>query len=269
MGTFKGPLDFNGSVGGFNGYYDRDAKKKVIREKKGKNKNNNKHAPRALDQNREFKAMCIFSKFIRRATLDIESLKNGRLAGYLNRIAKTIQLLDDDGILGYRTILSSEYTYPLKGFCFNNAHPFKEVFQVAPEISISEDRREVTLKLTNFKSKSKFNWPEKVGHYRIYMLNFALKDVAWDPDRNAYDPTYTSQRLVKSFVISNWFSVESVARDIQLAATFREELQIPENSSIVTVMGLEFASAYDNDLYYVVKDHGTAYIAEVFSGQPA
>ena len=260
MGTFKGPLDFNGSVGGFNGYYDRDAKKKVIREKKGKNKNNNKHAPRALDQNREFKAMCILSKFIRRATLDIDSLKNGRLAGYLNRIAKTIQVLDDDGILGYRTTLVSKYTYPLTGFSFNNAHPFKEVFQVVPELSASEDRREVTLKLTNFKSKGKFKWPEKVGHYRIFLLIFVLKDLVWDPDREQYDPSYQGQRLVKSFVISEWFPVLSTTKDIQLSAAFREDQQLPENSTVVAVMGLEFASAYDNGTYYVVRDHGTAAI---------
>ena len=264
MGTIKGPIDFNGSVGGLNSYYDRDAKKKVLREKKGKNKNHNKHAPRALDQNREFKAMCIWSKFIRRATLDIDSLKNGRLAGYLNRIAKQIQLLDDDGILGYRTIRSSQYTYPLTGFNFNNAHPFNEVFQVVPELSATEDRREVTLKLTNFKSKSKFNWPESVGHYRIFLLIFVLKDLVWDPDREQYDPSYRGQPLVKSFVISEWFPVLATAKDIQLSAAFREDQQLPENSTVVTVMGLEFASAFDNGMYYVVKDHGTAAIVKCF-----
>ena len=264
MGTFKGPFDFNGSVGGFNGYYDRDAKKKIVREKKGKNKNNNSHAPRALDMNREFKAMCIMSKFIRRATLDIDYLKNGRLAGNLNRIAKTIQLLDDDGILGYRTIKVSKFTYPLSGFNFNNAHPFNDVFQVTPELSASEDRREVTLKLTNFKSKSKFNWPERVGHYRIFLLVFALKDLAWDPDREQYDPSFPGQQLVKSFVISEWFPILSTPIDIQLSTAFREDLQLPEDSTVVTVMGFEFASAFDNGMYYVVKDHGTAAIVKCF-----
>ena len=73
---------------------------------------------------------------------------------------------------------------------------------------------------------------------------------------------------MKSFVYSEWFPVLSTAKDILLSAAFREDQQIPENSTVVTVIGLEFASAFDNGTYYVVKDHGTATILECFKVKP-
>ena len=260
MARFVGPFKFSGNVGGFHGHWDEDLQEWILSTQKQKNPNHNKKAKRALENNEEFKAMCIWSKSIRHMTDDVMYLKKGRRVGDLNAIAKKIQLMDPTGIRGMRQIESSKYNFPLIGFSFNKAHPFSSVFTGVPEVSITEDRREVTLKLTNFTSKSKFNWPETVSYYRVFLEIFELPDLDWDAESKAYDPNYFTMPKGKAVTVSEWMSVSPVAIDFQQSAAFKAEQLPREKSAVVVVMGFEFANGMDWGTPYVVKGHGTAAI---------
>jgi hypothetical protein len=267
MATFKGPFSFNGSVGGFRGYWDSDAQKQVLSSSKGKNKNNNKDSDRALDQNREFKAVTYWSKFIRRATNDLVYLKKGRLVGLLNRVAKQIQLMDHMGEYGYRKIESSRFNYPLKGFSFNKKHLLKDILPVEPEVTITEDRREVTLKLTGFRSFARFKWPEKVAYYRIFLTIFVLPDIEWhalDESHGAYEPAYPIYEMGQVTVVGEWIKISGDPIDYEMSAIFPENQLPKEKSVVVAVMGIEFAYAMEYGTPYVVKDNGTAGIIGCF-----
>lgn len=258
MARFIGPFKFSGNVGGFHGHWDEDLQEWILSTQKQKNPNHNKHAPRALENNEEFKAMCIWSKLIRRMTDEVVYLKKGRRVGELNAIAKKIQLMDYNGIHGTRQIESSKFNFPLIGFSFNKAHPFSSVFTGVPEISITEDRREVTLKLTDFISKSKFTWPETILHYRVFLEIFELPDLVWDAESKAYDPYYFIKPKGKAVTVSEWIRVNTEPIDFQQTVAFKADQFPREKSAVVVVMGLEFANGMDWGTPYVVKGHGTA-----------
>ena len=258
MAKIVGPIKFTGNVGGVRGYFDKDLNEYFFSSRKRKDPNHNKNAPRSLELNNEFKALSLWSKFIRLKTLDIVYLKNGRLNGQLNAIAKKIQVMDNVGERGYRQIESSKFNYPLIGFNFNHKHPFKTVLQVVPEVTITEDRRLVTLRMKDFRSASSFKWPDPVGYYRVFLLIFELPDLAWDKAWNQYNPFFKSMAVGRKTIVSDWISVNNEPIDFELSAAF-DENQLPrDKSTVVVVMGVEFASAFDYGSPYVVKDHGTA-----------
>ena len=258
MAKFTGPIKFKGSVGGVTGYYDEDTGEYHLASKKPKNKNQNKDSPRALDMENEFKGVCMWLKSVRVPTSEFVYLKKGRLAGKLNAIGKQIQLMAPKSDYGFRAIESSKFNYPLVGFSFNNAHPFRDVFQVVPEVCITDDRSQVTLSLNDFRSASKFKWPEAVHYYRISLLIFVLADVTWNETWDRYTYVNWPARMGQKWSVSEWLHVDNVSIDFQLSAAFREGQLPGAKSTVVVVMGLEFASAMQNNSPYVVKGIGTA-----------
>lgn len=258
MATFTGPLKFKGSLGGITGYYDEDTGEYHLASKKGKNPNQNKHSPAALKMENEFKGVCVWSKSVRVSTAEFIYLKKGRLAGDLNAIGKKIQLMSPRSDYGFRAIASSKFNFPLVGFSFNKKHPFKEVFQVVPEVTITDDRSRVTLSLNDFRSTAKFKWPETVNYYRITLLIFVLADVARNETEGRYTPVGWPVSRGKEWSVSEWLHVDIIPIDIQLSAAFKAG-QLPiEQSTVVVCMGLEFATAIQNNSPYVVKGIGTA-----------
>ena len=165
---------------------------------------------------------------------------------------------------GYRRIESSKFKYPLIGFCMNNAHPFNTVFQVEPEISITEDRGEVTLSLTNFISSSKFKWPERILYYRVYLTIVELPDVEWDEGHRCFFPVYLPLSLRNKTTVSDWLSVSSDPIDFQITASFDQNVLPREKTTVLVAMGLEFASGMQYNTPYIVKDHGTMAILKCF-----
>lgn len=267
MAILKGPIQFNGKLGGVRSYWDKDLKKQVLATIGGLNKNlieHNHNLWRVKAMNVEFAACSIWSKIIRRKTEDLSYLKNGRINGKLVKIAKLIQETNGSINYGYRSIESSKFNDPLIGFSMNNAHPFKDVFSVEPEISITEDRREVTLQLNNFLSHLKFKWPDRVTDYRIYLTIFELPDIQWDEFGRKYIPVYEPHSLVNKTTVSEWVKVSTDPIDFQTTATFDKDHLPRERSTVVVAMGLEFASYMQYNTPYVVKDHGTMAILRCF-----
>lgn len=263
MARFKGPIQFIGSLGNLRSYWDEDTQQQILSLKRGKNPDN--YQDDIVDAlNQEFKAANIWSTLIRRSTLDLVYLKKGRLNGKLVKIAKQIQTLDPEGILGFRKIESSKLNAPLVGFCMNNAHPFKEVCNIDPEITITEDRSEVTFKLSNFVSIGKFKWDVKVHYFRIYVLIYELPDIEWDKTYKKYSPVYSTDSLGGKTVVSEWRTVSNLPENIVIPVAFEDHHLPKEKSTVMVSVGVEFASAMLYNTPYVVKGNGTCAILGCF-----
>lgn len=260
MAIVNGPFQFDGSAGGFRSYWDKDLKRRVLSTKRTWNKKAIKDNPelwRVNAMNEEFKGCNLLSKIIRQKTEDLSYLKNGRITGKLVKIAKRIQEINGAIDYGTRKIESSKFNAPLIGFCMNNAHPFKDVFQVVPEISITDDRRLVMLKLNNFTSHLKFKWPERVFYYRVYLTIFELPDIVWDKIGERYISVYPANSLGHKTTVSEWIGVSTDAIDFQIMAAFDETHLPREKTTVIVAMGLEFASDIQHNTPFVVRDHGT------------
>jgi hypothetical protein len=267
MATLKGPIQFTGSMGGLRSYYDRDSGKQILATKREGNKKafkNCKSLERVKDMNREFTACNIWALLVRMGTADLCYLKNGRINGKLVSIAKQIQRMIGKDILGYRRIESSTFNSQLVGFCMNNAHPFNLVCNVDPVVSISEDRREVSLALNDFTSFGRFHWPESISHYRVYLNIFILPDVEWDEGHRQYFPAYPSKELGNKTCVSEWIPLRATPIDFQISAAFDENKLPKEKTVVIVSLGFEFASGMQYSTPYVVKDYGTMAIVGCF-----
>jgi hypothetical protein len=263
MARISGPFKITGSFGNLRVYEDGDTHEQIISEKRRKNSKNH-HNERQVRLNREFKALNIWAKLIRRGTLDLCYLKKGRINGKLVCIAKKIQSMDALGEVGFRKIESSKFNLPLVGFCMNNAHPFGDVCNVEHEITISEDRSCVTFKLMNFSSAGKFKWSEGILYYRIYVVIFELPDIEWNGKDKAYQPIYFYGTLGRKTVVSEWIKVGREPRDIVIPVAFDANHLPREKTTVMAVVGFEFASEIQFDTPYIVKDHGTCAILGCF-----
>lgn len=260
MAIVNGPFQYDGSAGGFRSYWDKDLKKRVLSTKRTWDKNAIKNNPelwRVNAMNEEFKGCNLLSKIIRQNTEALIYLKNGRITGKLINIAKRIQEINGTIDYGTRKIETSKFNAPLIGFCMNNAHPFKDVFHVVPEISITDDRRVVMLKLNNFISHLKFKWPERVFYYRVYLTIFELPDIEWYKIGERYISVYPANSLGNKTTVSEWIRVSTDAIDFQITAAFDEGHLPREKTTVLVAMGLEFASDIQYDTPFVVRDHGT------------
>ena len=259
MARISGPFKINGSFGNVRVYEDGDTHEQVLSTKRGKNSKNRKNVM-VVSLNSEFKALNVWTKIIRRVTLDLIYLKKGRLNGKLVSIAKKIQSMDAIGVLGFRKIESSKFNLPLIGFCMNNAHPFSDVCNIEPEISISEDRSSLTYKLMNFVSFGKFKWSERIQYYRIYIVISELPDIEWNGMDKAFLPIYLYETLGRKTVVSEWIQIGNEPRDIVIPVAFDANHLPREKTTVMAAVGFEFASGIQFDTPYIVKDHGTCAI---------
>jgi len=263
MARISGPFKINGSFGNLRVYEDGDTHEQIISEKRRKNSKNH-HNAKLKRLNQEFKALNVWAKLIRRGTLDLCYLKKGRINGKLVSIAKKIQAMDVIGIEGFRKIESSKFNLPLVDFCMNNAHPFWDICNIEPEITISEDRSCITFKLMNFTSTGKFKWTEGVKHYRIYIVLYEMPDIEWNEKDKKYLPVYLYETLGRKTVVGEWIEVNIEPRDIVIPVSFDENHLPREKTTVLVSVGFEFASGIQFDTPYIVKDHGTCAILGCF-----
>lgn len=267
MATSKGPIQFSGSLGGIRGYYDRDLKKWIYTNKGGACKpliKNNPAFVKTRAMNQEWQGCNVWSKLVRYGTEELKNLKQGRNNCNLLKIAKQIQCMNSEDEYGKRRIQSSKFNFPLIGFSMSNAHPFRNVFFEHPELSITDDRREVTIRLNDFVSLNKFSWPESLSYYRIFLTIFELPDVEWDELQRKYVYFYNKDTLGGETTYSDWMEVSRIKIDLQLTATFKETELPREKTTVLVAMGLEFATAMQHGIPYLVKDNGTMAVIGCF-----
>lgn len=267
MARIKGPVHFEGRLGNIRSYWDSDTKQQTlstIPEGGKKAFKNRKSANRVKELNLEFQAVNIWTKLLRHGNDDLDILKKGRLNGKLVSIGMVIQKMNTADMRGHRRVESSKFNFPLIGFCMNNAHSFQNVCLANPEISITEDRREVAIRLTNFISKLRLRWPERITYYRIFLNIFELPDVEWDPEHRRFWQVYPSESLGKKTTVSEWKNLIVDPIDFEISASFDAQYMSKENAVVVVTMGFEFATGIQFNTPYVVKDHGTCAILGCF-----
>lgn len=267
MAEIIGTIRLKGSVGNIRTYYDRTLKKWISSTKGGANKDlikNNPTFARTRELNQEWKGCVVWAKFVRFGVDSLSHLMQGRNNCYLMRIAEKIKILDFESERGFRKITSSKHKSLLVGYCFSKLHPFKEVFFDEPELTITDDRNEVTLTLNDFLSHKKFSWPETISLFRIYLNIFLLPDLEWCDSIKQYIPVYQTFARKEITSVSNWMSMNSDLTDIRIAAKFENDFVPDDRSIVVVTMGLEFASTMLNGSPYIVKDCGTTMVLGCF-----
>jgi hypothetical protein len=267
MATLDSAIKMTGKIGGVVIRYIKSTGKYVASEYSKPSKavfENSKTNLGTKRGNEELKARSIWSKLVRFATDDLSHLKQGQNNCYLVKIASQIQNLNTTDIVGQRSVKSSAFNFPLLGYSMNKVHPFSTVFHGDPIVSISNDRREVTLVLDNFTSWKKFLWTERVFYYRIYLSISEIPDIVWNKIDGCFDPVCSKTQRNRKTVVSEWMPVDTDPIDFKLVASFAEDYQLRDQTMVMASMGVEFASSILYDTYCIVPGNGTMAIVGCF-----
>jgi hypothetical protein len=150
MAQLTGPIQFTGSIGNIRSYYNKKLKRNILSTKGGASRDdilNNPEFARTRENMNEFKACGMWSSLTRKALYGISNLYEGNYFSEIIKLGKEIQLHDEGHPRGYRSIGSSKTSALLTTLVFNSDYSFDRILSVKTQVSLSDDKKTVTLSL--------------------------------------------------------------------------------------------------------------------------
>ena len=267
MARLKGPIQFIGSVGNIKSVYNKALKRYILSTKGGPSAALIKNSPafaRTRENMSEFKACGKSSSQLRKSLLLISHLFDGYYFSEIVKLAKEIQIRDDENPKGHRSIEPSKASRLLTQLNFNRKRPFNHVFSETVTVVLSEDKKTIELSLKDFKASKRIHWPSRFSSYRLALVIAQMPDYVYSEADGDYAPVIRDLEQLSVITYSEWFPNTADPRDILLAASFKDPaLQLP-GTTVVVAMGLEISSALlkPNDSY--TSPLGTMKIVECF-----
>ena len=247
MGTLKGPILFTGSIGDIRCYYDKARKQYTISLKGGQNKTQVMNNPKLERQRETMNEMTVSAKWasmLQKSLHFIDHLHWGYYFPKINAMGKAIISHDYEGIHGYRSLESSKNARLLTTINFNKLHPFDEVFTQPYEISFSEDKRTVTLKILGLIPARHLKWREDYASFHIILVIAQLPDWHWNKERKKHEPVIEDSKLLSKSSCSEWCSGDDKFQDVILESSFDQPALQKPGSTVVVAMGIEFSSTH-------------------------
>lgn len=267
MAELKGPFLFTGSIGNLRAYYDKALKKYFVSTKGGASKElieNNPTLERQRENISEFTACTKWASQLRKSLDSIGHLHEGYYFPELMAMGKLIQKQDDLGEKGHRSIRSCLYSRLLPSFDFNRIHPFERVFAHQYELLFSDDKRTVTLKLLDFKSIARINWPDRFAAYRIALVIAQQPDWVWNPIGESFEPAVANLLPLSITTFSDWRGCSTEPEDIILFASFAQPALQQPGTTVVVAIGIEVSPYPLYSSIINMSGVGTMKIAECY-----
>jgi hypothetical protein len=267
MGILKGPLQFTGSVGNFRCYYDKASGKYVIATKGGQTREqieNNPTFVRQRENMNEFKLSAMWASLLQKSLSKIDHLRWGYYFPKINAMGKTIIKHDDIGIRGFRSLESSKVAGLLKTINFNKLHLFDEVLTQPIEVTISDDKQTVTLKVLGLNPFRHIKWTDGYVSFRLTLVIAILPDWHWNTQEKMFKPVIRESRLLSRAAFSEWYSKTTDAKDVVLQASFSQPALQEPGSTVVVALGIEFSLTKVEPTNMTTYGIGTMKIVDCF-----
>jgi hypothetical protein len=271
MAQLKGPFYFLGSFGNIRSYYDKNLKRYILSTKGGATKeliNNNPAFARTRENMNEFIACGKWSSQLRKSLVSISHLHQGAYFPEIVSLSKRLQKHDDQHLRGYRSIESSKASVELTLLNFNQLNPFDRVLSHPYEVTFSEDKKTVTLKLSGFRSFSCLNWPTRYEAYRIVLVIAQLPDYVWLEEEQRYGPIIRDMERLTVSAFSDWHQSSTNPEDICLTASFDQPALQQPGTTVIVAIGIEVKSNSTGSASYTPSGPGTMKIVECFVCNP-
>jgi len=258
----------DGSSGNSRYYYDPSLKKWIRSGKGGPTKEQFRTSPsfaRTRERTNEFGGAGKWASEVKGSLSVIGHLAHARWFNKLSSAGYYIQQKDELNELGHRTIAISNNPLQLFDIEFNIDHPFRSVIRVSHQVSLSPDKKTVTMNIPEFVTSRDAHWGNKFYAVRIYLVIAQQADVAWNPDIKDYAPVVPDLDLLTRYSVSDWMVRNSVPVDVNLEASFVKPALTMPGSSVLVAMGVEFATTTYMGQPYVTPRCGSMAIVECYS----
>ena len=245
MATLKGPILLDGSVGEIRFYYDSARKKHTASTKGGATKEQIANNPNFVRQRENMNEFKVCSKWASQLVKSLKSINHLHYGYYFPKIVamgKSINRFDNAHLKGIRSLEASKAPGLLTTINFNKKHPFDEVLTQQCEITFSEDKKTVIMKLLGFNSFHRIHWPEVYASYRIILTIVQLPDFVWSELHSCYEPVIPGAISLSVTTYSQWFPCSTSPEDIILKAVFAQAALQQPGSTVVVAEGIEFSA---------------------------
>ena len=268
MARLKGPILFTGSLGNIRSFYDSKRRRYIIATKGGASKQLILSSPvfaRTRENMSEFGACGKIASQLRRSLLPLSHLFWGTYFGEIVKMAKEIQLHDEINPKGVRSIEPSKVRKSyLINLEFNKRHSFTSVLYYPPDITLSEDKKTVTLDIPGFRPDRNLRWKGRVDSYRMALVIAQLPDWAYSELALDYVPVIRELEQQTVTIYTPWMPNDTEPVDIHLEASFAEPALQQPGTTVVVAMGIETSSQFLKPTDTYVSHMGTMKIVECF-----
>ena len=267
MARNDGPIQFTGSLGNIRSYYDRSLGKHILSTKGGANKNlikNNPAFARTRDCMNEFTGCTRWASMLRRGLLIVRHLCFSRYFSGIVKLAKEIQVRDQESTYGFRSVESSKVPYLLREVNFNVIHPFNNVIRDAYGVIFSQDKKTAHFSMLGFIPRARLNWPTPFHSFRLYLVIAQLSDMVCDELNGQYVAVVDDLRRLTKCEISEWMVNNMEPVDIEMEVSFDEPALTQPGTTVVVALGVEMATDFNGGSAYIPIGNGTMGIVECF-----
>jgi len=267
MARLKGPIQFVGSLGNIKSVYNKRLKHYVLSTKGGASKELIMNSPafiRTRENMKEFSGCGLFASQVRKSLVSLMHLKSGDYYPGIVKLAKSIQLTDEEHLKGMRSIEVSNLPTLLLNLNFNSYHRFDNVLHDWPLITFSNDKKTVTLRLTEFKSSYRLHWVSRFDSYRFAMVIAQLPDFYYSFSDASYVPVLPDLEQLSVTTYSEWFPNTIEPRDITMEASFAHPALQQPGTTVIVAMGIEISSILLKPTDSYTSNQGTMKIVDCF-----
>jgi hypothetical protein len=249
-----------GTFGGLRHYIDPTTGNYIISEKGGVSDQLIKHNPtleRMRENYTEFGNSVQWTAMVRANLDEIIHLCFGNYTSWINKMSKTIQKMDPEGLRGKRGVISSSHKSLLTTLNFNERHPFRQVMPREPEVIASEDRKTITVNFPGFNSRRELRWPSEYSYYRFTLQIGQLSDLYWSVADKKLVPEYLKAHDNRVVVRSEWFTISTDNVNVSLTASFQNDKLPQENVTVMVGLGIEIGKRETPGTISFTKGDGT------------
>lgn len=183
-----------GSLGGLSFYKMRGVKGTVVREQGGPSKEKVQTDPQLhiiRRNNAEFSGRATAGKWIRKVIQAQLPMADYNISGPLASLLKVVQVLDDKGDLGKRTIRLSANPLVIKGFPLNQKNLFDSVVRSPVDYAISRETGSVRVQIPQLMPAINLFTPDNYAMFRLVIAWGVVPD--FYPDGRK-DQTYNMMK---------------------------------------------------------------------------
>jgi len=259
MAILSGGITFTGALGNLSAYKVKGSDKIIIRSKGGASKEQILHSPRfqrTRENNAEFGGCGYAGKAIRQVLFPLKHLADYNFTPTLNKLAKSIQLLDDVNDRGKRSILLSRYHYLLEGFQLNQKNPFDSMLRHPVRCEVERETGSATIALPQLLPGLNLMMPWQYPFYRFVATLGLVEDISYKEDH------YKSNEatLPPVSAVTAWQSVKQSFEAQHMTLQLHDLTKLDDTKTMLVGIGIEMGTPISSQVIDRAKYAGAAKI---------
>lgn len=244
MAIVKGMQKIVGSFANASFYTIQGSDEVYVRSKGGPSKRAIKTKPqfeKLRRNNSEWSACSKMGSNMRTGYYYLKHLEDFPIIGSLNALAKKIQLLDEAGEHGHRSIYLSKHKDLLCGINLSKKQVFESVLRVPVSVTIDREAKRVMVHVPSIDTRMYLYNFRNLPFFRLLFCLGGVQDMIYSESEKKYLESVVYLDREKGLRISDWYSTNGVIQEQDIELLYVDDPDpVSEDFTFVFTVGLEF-----------------------------